>query len=152
MYAEYGARVKIDGLVDIPDGTTGTIVSDVPLFGHAPNWTIELDKSRQLITMHVVEFDVTQSPSESAYTLTSRWSVDECLERIERIAAIDGRNTARDRYTSALIFELYRLNRYADLQVALWGDEDCWDDGEQYDDDDWTPTDQGERTRYEYDH
>lgn len=118
MFAEYGARVRIDGIVDIPDGTRGVITSDTPLFGHAPNWEITLDNG-QRITMRVEEFDVTMSPSETAYRLTCKWSVDECLEALVNIFSIGAQDRKLERYQSALIFELYRLNAHA--EKTLYG-------------------------------
>jgi hypothetical protein len=156
MYAEYGARVQITEDGRYPTTTRGTIVND-PVAGLA---IVQLDGMNGCDVFACERMTVTQTPSESAYSLTKRWSVDECLERIGWIVAIDGRNTARDRYTAALIFELYRLQTYADALLYAphvdpdkYSHEEDWGLIDEYDADldDW-PQDQGETTRYGYDH
>lgn len=113
MFAEYGARVMIEGMVDFPDNTHGTIVhiaSDVVL--------VKLDDYPTPFEFVIDEIRVTQTPSESAYLLTQRYSVDEVL--VQYIEVIEAAGVGADGgiYGSALVFELYRLNYHAETLLA----------------------------------
>jgi hypothetical protein len=125
MYAEYGARVKINGLCDYPD-SKGTIVHVEPYLDGARTvgrdvYTVRLDVNGECATFDYEEFDVTLAPSESAYRLTQRNSVDELLAVVEQMPDVmgDAYRPGVTVYSTALVFELYRLNYHAE-QAIRW--------------------------------
>lgn len=122
LFPEYGARVKITMLYEYPDGAAGTIVSD-PAGGLA---IVRLDFNGECGCFAVEEFDVSLAPSESAWRMTQRWSVDELLKAIEEMPDVmgDAANPGRTYYSTALVFELYRLNAHAEAVAALGFDDD----------------------------
>jgi hypothetical protein len=110
MWAEYGARVIVRD-ERYPGDVRGTIVSD-SLDGI---WTVDLDgigPDRFSVERLVIK----QTPSVSAYLLTQRHSVDEVLSTFVDLAEVMDVYSAA--YRSAIVFELYRLNYYAEQQVA----------------------------------
>lgn len=114
LFAEYGARVRLTGPTDYRDGTLGTIVSDGTVGGLA---IVQLDEASEPHVFTVDEFDVTLTPSDSAYRLTQRRCVDEVLSTLVDLAEI-GASANITTYTSAVVFELYRLNHHAEQEVA----------------------------------
>lgn len=120
MFAEYGARVRIDGLCAYGDGTCGTIISDG---ADAVGLVVVMLDTEVRHVFDVEEVHVTAAPSDSAYRLTQRQSVDEVLAALLVIAECSGSTPYLATYQSAVIFELYRLNKYAEDVVALDFDE-----------------------------
>ena len=113
LWAEYGARVQITSY-DYPSDSAGTIIHDY----RDGRWLVLLDAMDNTPAIFdVSDFDVTQSPAESAYRLTTRWSVDECLTNMIAIADAVTSRKGITIYSSALVFELYRLNYYAESSV-----------------------------------
>lgn len=111
MFAEYGARVRITDDERYPSGTAGTIANDGGDIVLVDMDGIGCD------TFAVDRLTITMAPSEAAYRYTSRFSVDEMLEAIVNIVSIGAQDRKLERYQSALIYELYRLNHYAELRV-----------------------------------
>lgn len=109
-WPEYGARVRVSLGYDYPDNK-GTIVND-PVAGLA---IVRLNCTRTESVFDVRELRVYLAPSVSAWKLTQRMSVDEVL--VKYIELADAMNPDNITYSSAPIFELYRLNYHAEQEV-----------------------------------
>jgi hypothetical protein len=119
MYPEYGACVHIHpGIARDHSGETGMIVGVTP-FPH--EYLVRVDELHYI--MNVSEFDVTLAPSVAAYNLCTRHSADEVLEAIEGLAAITDAKWAV--YQAALVFEVIRLNHYAEAGLTGWESGSC---------------------------
>lgn len=122
MYPEYGACVTVH-----PDhsaalsGAQGIIVG-VPPYPH--QYLVRTDEG--LFILNVEDFEVTLAPSVAAYNLSTRHSADEILEAIGAIAEITEGKWAI--YQAALVFEVIRLNHYAENPlVGGWESGTCSD-------------------------
>lgn len=127
LFPEYGARVRIAGLCDYGDGTCGTIISaGVDAVGLV---VVQLDTDVRHV-FDVAEVDVMAAPSNTAYTFTQRRSVDEVLVSMINTAESFGVEQYLSTYTSAVIFEMYRLNNYA--EQVFFADFDALDDADEF--------------------
>lgn len=108
LYPEYGARVKVTGLYGYPD-RKATVVADDP---ESALVTVRLNFNGTEAVFCYEEVNVYLAPSYSAWSLTQRKSVDEVLVMMLEIA--DAMNPDNTTYFSALVFELIRLNTYAE--------------------------------------
>ena len=109
LWPEHGARVHLVDNTVFPAGSKGTIVSGDGTYGL---WTVMFDHYGEEATLHVQDFAVDLSPAESAYVLTKRNSTDEFLVNLEEL--FGGGNPNMTTYRSAVVFELIRLNYYAE--------------------------------------
>ena len=114
MYAEYGARVKLDERYGYPTNG-GTIVGYVERWDAAGDecetvWTVERDFDRQECNYVPEQFTVTMAPTQSAEDYLTRWDVDTALETLETVldGGIPNRNL--ERYQAALIVAFYTLH------------------------------------------
>lgn len=158
LYPEYGARVHINAGVLGKLAEHGTIVRDPrtprgPIIVHLDDMTDPWDR----LIFQPSEYIVTMVPSVNAQELLTRWSADELLEAMEKLADIDAGPNELSMYQTALIFEIYRITMYGErlLDADKYSHDEDWGADAKYDDGGWISgpcADQGERTRYGYDH
>ena len=114
MYAEYGARVKLDERYDYPTNG-GTIVGSFDVWDEYQDesetvWTILRDFDGQECNYVPEQFTVTMSPTQSAEDFLARWDVDKALETLEIVLDDGIPNRKLERYQAALIVAFYALH------------------------------------------
>jgi len=144
MYAEYGARVKLDERYQYPTNG-GTIVASCDYWDDAGDeyetvWTVLRDFDGQECNYVPEQFTVTLAPFIQGEALLQRWGIDECFAAMEDIVAVH--SPKFERYQSALISALYTLHVQEEGRAALdpdkyshdedWGADDVsggWESG-----------------------